>query len=123
VEVDPGVESRDGDRFLVPLMIKIPFERIKLVHRDSHFNAQLTVLLLVSDEAGGLSETHRVDIPVKIPDSRVLEVVEQKAAYPIDLRMKGGHKRIAIGVRDHLAETEAAITLDLEVGRGVQHGS
>jgi VWFA-related protein len=123
VEVDPGVESRDGKRFLVPLMIKIPFERIKLVHRDSHFNAQLTVLVLVGDQTGGLSRTHRVDIPIKIPDSRVLEAIEQKAAYPLDLRMEGGRKRIAIGVRDHLAETEAAITLDIDVGRGVQNGS
>jgi hypothetical protein len=120
VQVDPGVESPDGNRFLVPLMVKIPFEQIRLIHKDQHFNAQLTVLVLVSDADGGLSETHRVDLPIKIPDTRVLERMNQTAAYPVELRMQKGRKRIAVGVRDHLSGAESAINIELQVGRGTQ---
>jgi VWFA-related protein len=120
VELDPGVESRDGDRYVVPIMIKIPFDQIKLVHMGQDFNAQLTVLVLVSDEDGGLSQTHRVDLPIRVPDTRVLEVVEQLAAYRLELRMKKGRKRVAVGVRDHLSGTESAVNLEISVGRGVQ---
>jgi hypothetical protein len=84
------------------------------------FNAQLTVLVLVSDEDGGLSQTHRVDLPIRVPDTRVLEVVEQLAAYRLELRMKKGRKRVAVGVRDHLSGTESAVNLEISVGRGVQ---
>jgi len=119
VRLEPGEESREGDRFLVPIMIKIPVGKIQLVHRDQHFNAQLTVLVLVSDSDGGLSQTHRVDLPIKIPDTRILETMGQLAAYPIELRMKKGRKRIAVGVRDHISGTESALSLEIEVGRGV----
>lgn len=119
VRLEPGEESREGDRFLVPIMIKIPVGKIQLVHRDQHFNAQLTVLVLVSDSDGGLSQTHRVDLPIKIPDTRILETMGQLAAYPIELRMKEGRKRIAVGVRDHISGTESALSLEIEVGRGV----
>ena len=123
VRVDYGLELRDGDHFIVPIMVKIPFERIQLVHRDGHFNAQLTVLLMVSDRDKGLSETHRFDLPIKIPDTQMLYVINQTAAYPVDLRTNRGHKRIAIGVRDHVAGTEAAVSLELVVGRGAPSGS
>lgn len=119
VRLDPGEERPDGKRFVVPIMVKIPVERIRLVHEDGHFKAQVTVVALVSDSDGAPSETHRFDLPIEIPDSRVLEVLEQLAAYPINLRMTKGRKRIAVGVHDHLSGTESAVNLEIEVGRGV----
>lgn len=119
VRLDPGEESRDGRHFLVPIMIKIPVGQIQLVHEEEHFKAQVTLLVLVSDSEGGLSQTHRVDLPIKIPDTRVLEAMDQLAAYPLELRMKKGRKRIAIGVRDHISGTESAVNLEIEVGRGI----
>ena len=99
-------------------MVKIPFEQIRLVHQDNHFNAQLTVLVVVGDEKDALSNTRRFDLPIKIPDHRVLEVLPQLAAYPLELVIPRGEKRLAVGVRDHLAQTEATVKYDLVVERG-----
>ena len=48
----------------------------------------------------------------------MLEVLPQVAAYPLELSMPEGEKRLAIGVRDHLAQTEATVKYDLVVERG-----
>ena len=115
VRLAPGEAVAEGDGFRVPIMIKIPFQRMRLVHQDDHYNAQLTVLVVVRDEHDGLSQTRRIDLPIKIPDGRVLEVLPQVAAYPLELMIPQGPHRVAIGVRDHLAHTEATIKYDLVV--------
>ncbi len=118
VRVDRGEPVADGKNFVVPIKVKIPFPLIRLVHRDQHFNAQLTLLVLVSDEEdGGLSKTQRFDLPIKIPDARVLEAMVQVATYPIELKMNRGKKRIAVGVHDHISKEMSAVKYDLVLGR------
>ncbi|MEE8526259.1 MAG: VWA domain-containing protein, partial [Thermoanaerobaculia bacterium] len=53
VRLDRGEPIADGKNFVVPIEIKIPFELIRMVHQDQHFKAQLTVLVMVSDEEDG----------------------------------------------------------------------
>ena len=118
VSLAPGEPTRDGDGFRVPVMVKIPFEKMRLVHKDQHFNGNLTVLVMVRNEKDELSGTRRFDLPIRIPDNRVLEVLPQIAAYPFELTVPGGSKRVAVGVRDHLAQTEATVKVDLMVEEG-----
>ena len=114
VRLTTGETRQEGKLFRVPVTVMIPFEQIRLVHQDNHFNAQLTVLIQVTDsEDGGLSETRRFDLPIKVPDDQVLEALTQVATYSLELEMKPGHKRVAIGVHDHLAHTEATTKYDL----------
>ena len=40
----------------------------------------------------------------------------QTAAYPLRLEMQEGPKRISIGIRDHLADVDATINLDVDIG-------
>ncbi len=117
VRLDLGETRQEGKLFRVPLTVMIPFEQIRLVHQDQHFNAQLTVLVQVSDsEDLGLSKIRRFDLPVKVPDDQVLAALTQVATYSLELEMKAGLKRIAIGVHDHLAHTDATVKYDLVVG-------
>lgn len=117
VRLTTGESRREGDLFRVPVTVMIPFEQIRLVHQDQHFNAQLTVLIQVSDsEDGGLSKTRRFDLPIKVPDDQVLTALTQVATYSLELEMKPGQKRVAVGVHDHLAHTEATVKYDLVVG-------
>ncbi|MEM7586952.1 MAG: VWA domain-containing protein [Acidobacteriota bacterium] len=115
VRLAPGELTSDGESYRVPVMIKIPFQQIRLVHQDEFFNAQLTVLVQVRGDQDGLSRPRRFDLPIKIPDSRVLEVLPQVAAYPLELLMPQGPHRVAIGIHDHLARTDATLKYDLVV--------
>ncbi len=113
--IAPGELRSDGDTYKVPLMVKIPFQQIRLVHQDAHFNAQLTVLVQVRDEQDSLSRPRRFDLPIKIPDGRVLEVLPQVAAYPLELTIPKGPHRIAIGIHDHLAGIDTTVQVNLVV--------
>ncbi len=115
VRVAPGEVIREGKHFRVPIMVKIPFQRMQMVHKDKHFNANLTVLVMARDEKDKLSDVRRFDLPIRIPDHRVLEVLPQVAAYPVELTVPRGTRRVAVGVRDHLAQTEATVKYDLVV--------
>ncbi len=122
VRLAPGDASREGDVYRVPIMVKIPFQQMRLLHQEDNYNAQLTVLVQVSDDRSGLSSTRRFDLPIKIPTARVLEVLPQVAAYPLELIIPEGPHRVAIGVRDHLARTEATVQYELLVGPGADTG-
>ena len=112
-----GEVTQKGKRFRLPLLIKIPFELIRMIHQDEHFNAQLTALVLVHDEDdGGLSQARRFDFPIKVPDSRVLEAMAQVATYPLELEINKGRKRIVVGIRDHLSQIAATVTYDVTLG-------
>ena len=117
VEVKTGEARQEGKLYRVPFTVMIPFDQIRLVHQDRHFNAQLTVLVQVRDEDdGGLSATRRFDLPIKVPDDQVLEALAQTATYEMELEMEPGRKRIAVGVHDHLAHTESTVKYELVVG-------
>ncbi len=73
-------------------------------------------MVVRDDKKGGVSSPQRVDLPIEIPNGKILEALSQVATYPLELDMKRGHKRISIGVRDHLANVDSTVNLDLEVG-------
>ncbi len=115
--LEPGTQVQQGKRFRVPIMLTIPFDQIRLVYKDDHYRAQLTALVVVrNDDDGGYSEPQRIDFPVKIPGRRIMEAAQQQAGYLLELEMDGGPKRIAVGIRDHIAQTESTVHLDLVVG-------
>ena len=118
VRLDPGdaVPSKGG-RYRVPVMVKIPFKNLLLLPREEVHSASVSLFVMVrDDQQGGVSSPQRVDLPIEIPNGRVLEALSQVATYPLELDMKKGPKRISIGVRDHLAKVDSTVNLDLLVG-------
>ncbi len=118
VRLDPGdqVPSKSG-RYRVPVLVKIPFKNLLLLPQEEVHSAKVSLFVVVRDERkGGVSSPQRVDLPIEIPNGRVLEALSQVATYPLELDMKKGRKRISIGVRDHLANVDSTVNLDLEVG-------
>ena len=119
VELEPGDATREGDRFRVPILLTVPFDQIRLVYHEEQYMAQLTAVVVVHNEGdGGISDPHRVDFPIKISGRRILEVVQQLAGYVLELEIDEGPKRIAVGLRDHFARTEATVNLGITVGAG-----
>ncbi len=118
VRLDPGDQvPAEGDRYRVPVMIKIPFKNLLLLPQEQFHSAKVSLYVVVRDDKkGGVSSPQRVDLPIEIPNGKVLEALTQVATYPLELDMKRGRKRISIGVRDHLANVDSTVNLDLEVG-------
>ena len=120
VRLEPQVQvARDGGRFLVPVMVKIPFKNLLLLPQEEHHMSQVSLFVIVRDtKTGGVSPFQRIDLPIKIPNNALLQALDQVAGYALELNMKKGPKRIAIGVRDHVANSFATVNLDIQVGGG-----
>jgi hypothetical protein len=105
-------------------MIMIPFQNLLLLPQEENHVGQVTLFVAVRDqESGGVSDPQRVDLPIEIPNSQVGEVSQQAAAYALELDLKRGAKRIAVGVRDRLARIDSTVNLEITVGeRGGEPG-
>ena len=64
-------------------------------------------------QSGAVSTPQRIDVPLELPNERVPEVLEQYAAYPLQLELTGGRKRISVGVRDELARIDATVNVEV----------
>ncbi len=112
-------EPTSAGTFQVSIMVQIPFEKILLLPEENHHSGRLTLFVVVRDENNqNLSPFRRVEIPLEIPNDQILQVMAQSAGYPLELNMQPGPKRIAIGIRDRLAQLDSTTHLDLNVGSG-----
>ncbi|MEE8523454.1 MAG: hypothetical protein V3T72_05945, partial [Thermoanaerobaculia bacterium] len=108
-----------GDSYHVTLMVQIPFKNLLLLPQAEFHTSQVSMFVIVRDEKGGVSPFRRVDLPVRIPNAKILEALTQTAAYPLRLEMEKGHKRISVGIRDHLSDIDATINLELDIGADI----
>ena len=120
VRLDPGEQiPGKGDRFTVPVMVKIPFQKLLLVPQEEFHTAQVSLFVIARDQkSGGVSPFREIDLPIKVPNGRILEALTHVATYPLQLEMRKGPKRISVGVRDRLANVDSTVNLDVIVGEG-----
>jgi VWFA-related protein len=118
VRLDPGqAVNTKGNRYRVPVMVKIPFQELLLLPEQDHHLGRVTLFVVARDERGGVSPFQHVEMPIRIPNDRIAEAMLGVAAYELQLEMKEGAQRISIGVRDQLAKVDATVNLELNVGR------
>lgn len=109
-------EPAGGDRYRLSATVKVPFEKLLLLPHAEVHSGHLTLFVVVGDEAGGVSPFQRVEIPIRIPNERILEAMTGAAVYPLELEVRGGRQRLALGVRDQLAKVDATLHVELDVG-------
>lgn len=117
VRVEPGDPEKSGaDRYRLRVSIEVPFEKLLLLPEAEVHAGHLTLFVVVGDDKGGVSPFQRVEIPIRVPNDRLLEAMSGAAAYPLELEVRGGRQRLALGVRDQLARVDSTLHLDLDVG-------
>lgn len=110
------IAGEDGN-IQLSMMVKIPFQKILLLPEKDVHAGRLTLFVIVRDETNkGTSPFQQVEIPLQIANDQILQVMTQSAGYPLTINVEPGPKRIAIGVRDRLAQVDSTLFYDLEVG-------
>jgi len=110
-------EPMASGNFNVSMMVQIPFDKILLLPEENHHSGRLTLFVVVQDGKNQqLSPFRQVEIPLQIPNDQILQVMAQSAGYPLELNVNPGPMRIAIGVRDRLAQLDSTTHIDIEVG-------
>jgi VWFA-related protein len=108
-------EPSDGGRFIQPVQLAIPVNRLVLVPDADRHLGQILVAVAVLDDEGNTAPAHLVRLRLAIPSDRYSE--DAVAVQRIRLLMREGTRRIAVGVRDEVSGIEAsqAIAISGEV--------
>lgn len=118
VKVELGeLQAENKNRFVVPVMVKIPLSKLVLVPQQNAHLGQVSVFIAVRDASGRMSDPQKIDVPVTIPNDQLLNAMTRTAGYMAQLRMRPGSQKIAIGVRDELAAVDSTLNLNVDVGR------
>ncbi|MFL6198083.1 MAG: VWA domain-containing protein [Thermoanaerobaculia bacterium] len=120
VELEFGQPApREGGHFLVPVVVKIPIGKLVLVPREQTQEARVRLYIAAMDEKGGVSDVQQVQLPISIPAAEVAAAVGKHYAYSVNLLMRRGDQKVAVGVRDDVAGESSFVSRTLRVGTQV----
>lgn len=108
---------RDDGFFLVPIQVKVPFNKMVMVPREATNEANLRIWVAAMDGKGDTSEVAQTPVPISIPSDRLAETKDKYYVYTLSLLMRGGEQRVAVGVRDDVASTSSFVSRNVRVGR------
>jgi hypothetical protein len=109
-------EPREDGAFLVPVAVAVPLGELVLTPERGHHSARISVLSVVRDKRGGLSEVNERQYPIEINNEELLSAVEQQATFVLGMVLRGGEYRIAVSVRDDHSSVESTVFVDVNVG-------
>jgi VWFA-related protein len=115
IEFGRPAERKDG-LYLVPISVKIPLAKLALMPRDQESLARVRLFIGAMDPDGGTSDVQQVPVPIKVPAAEVNRIGGKHFLYTLSLVMRGGHQKVAVGMRDDVGAQESYVTGELRVG-------
>lgn len=106
---DPG-SRRDDGHYLVPVNVRIPIRALTLVPRGDAYEASAQIFLAAMDDRGWISEVQQADLPVRVPQDRIDESLEEDYVYTVQLLLRSGEQKVAVGLRDQIAANNSFVT-------------
>ncbi len=108
----------ENDRFVVPIMIDIPLNKVVLIPRADFYEGKVMLYVAAMDADGGIADVQEIGVPIHIPADRIEAARGQDFRYQTQLLMRGGGHRVAVGVRDELGSGSSFVSEGLLVGNG-----
>jgi VWFA-related protein len=115
VERGPATPREDGN-YVVTIEVKIPIGKLTLVPQGDLHAARVRVFLAAMDQKGGISEVQETRVPIEIPASDVAAAAGKTWVYSVQLLMRRGPQKLAVGVRDDIAAATSFAVRTLHVG-------
>ena len=105
-----GQVARDKKgRFLVPVIVKVPLSKLVLVPQDEVHVGRIGIFICARDSEGRTSPVQSMDVPIRIPNDKLLAALGQVAGYRMTLMMRAEQHNVAVGVRDELGRVESTV--------------
>ncbi len=111
-------DSEDQNRYLLPIEVRVPLGKATLLPQPETHHGRLRFSVAVIDEDGRMSPVEQTPVPLSIPNDKVEAARGQYYVYTAELRMRPGRQRVAIGVRDELANESSYIRRPILIGKG-----
>ncbi|MCG6949936.1 MAG: VWA domain-containing protein [Acidobacteria bacterium] len=109
------VMVREDGSYLVPIIVTVPIGGLVLVPSEEEHRGQISILFTVRDDRGDLSPPQRREYPVPVGNDDLASALSQTAGFTFRLAVRPGRQRIAVGVRDEIAQTESVTMIEVDV--------
>ncbi len=117
VDIEFGAPTRRADGFfVVPVDVRIPLGKLVLVPRETESEAAARVFVAAQDTEGGVSEVQQTVVPIRVPNDQVATIGQKYYTYSLSLLMRAGEQKVAVGLRDDIANTTSFVARSLRVG-------
>ncbi len=119
IEISFSRASRqENGNFLQPIEVKIPLGKLVLVPREQAHEGSVRLFFAVMDSDGGTSEVQQARVPIQVPNGEVETARGKYYLYTVNLLMRGGEHRVAVGARDDVAAETSFLSRSVRVGAG-----
>ncbi len=113
-----GGSPSKGGHFVVPMEIRLPLAKVVLVPRDEFHHGKVKVYLSALDEQGRMADVQEIPVDIRIPNADLEDALGKAWGHRVELQMRGGSQRVAVGVRDEVGATESFVSRSVNVGSG-----
>lgn len=103
---EPQLHERK--QWLVPVIVKFPIARLVLVPGESFHEGRVAIYVGAQGPDGDMSPIQKMPAPVRVPNDQMLTAMSQVAGFRMTLLMRPGEHRVAVTVRDELADVSSA---------------
>lgn len=118
IRIELGDEQVEkSNRYVLPVLVKVPISKLVLVPQEKAHRGMITIFVAVRDDDGGLSQPQHIEVPVNIPNEQLLAAMSREVGYGLNLLVRGGPGKLAVGVRDEIAAVESTVNLNISIGK------
>jgi VWFA-related protein len=108
--------KREDGTYLLPVIITVPIGQLVLIPSVDEHQGRISIHLTVRDRRGDLSPTVRREYPIEVPNDLLAGALGQSAGFTMRLAVRPGRQRVAVGLKDEVARTEAVTFFEVDVG-------
>jgi hypothetical protein len=116
VEIGSG-EKKGKDRWIVPIRLRMPADRLALLPQGDLAEGKLRVLVGVRDATGRTAPTLQVEVPLRVPEVERVATPGRPFVYELRLEMRTGEQVIAIGVHDEIGRSGSFLVRGIRVDK------
>ncbi|HEX6203264.1 MAG TPA: VWA domain-containing protein, partial [Thermoanaerobaculia bacterium] len=109
-----GHPQRDGRRWIVPLLVRVPAEGVTLLPEGDSLRGRLHFFVAVRDDRGRVSDLTHIPHPLTIPAGGA-EPDAADLGLGINLEVRPGTWTVAVGVWDEIGGAESYLRETIEI--------
>lgn len=92
--------SAGNDKYLLPLEIRIPMEKLAFIPIGEGLRGGFSVFFVVADERGDMSDVQQQNHPMTLTEAEAKNLAGKHYTYTVELLMNKGRNRISVAVVD-----------------------
>jgi VWFA-related protein len=105
-------EPREG-RYVLPLRIIVPIDKLELIPVGEELVANLTVAIVLKEPNGSTREPDAIQVRLRLPREAAEELSSRQAEANVRLLVDPGEQTVGVGLRDQITGSVSTTSLEL----------